>query len=60
MYILEGCLFKGGRLIKKLLPCIYSAVVEAYKVISKVAIETGFPLSLLSKVVRVEGWLSEG
>ena len=43
MYILEGCLIKGGRLIKKLLPCIDSAVVEAYEVISKVAIETGFP-----------------
>ena len=43
MYILEGgCLFKGGRLMK-LLPCIDAALVEAYKVISKVAIETGFP-----------------
>ena len=40
---MEGCLFKGGRLIKKLLPRIDSAVVEAYEVISKVAIETGFP-----------------
>ena len=30
-------------MIKKLLPCIDSAVVEAYEVISKVAIETGFP-----------------
>ena len=44
----------------KLLPCIDAAVVEAYKVISKVAIETGFLVSLLSKIVRVEGWLSEG
>ena len=52
MYWREGAQSRGA-LIKKLFSFTYSAVVEASKVIVKVAIETGF--SCILNILESEG-----
>ena len=48
-------------LIKKLLTCTDSIVVEALKVLNKVVIETGFPcIPTIKKVMNEGALISEG
>ena len=62
-HVLErGRLSEGTAYIKKLFSCTHSAVVEASKVIDKVAIETGFSciLNILESEGRGKGLTCEG